>query len=110
MIALRVAVARVTVGPTVLGFWPRAAASCGAGSTGRGLPRCALVLPVGVVGACPAPAARARSFRWFLAVVTASEPHAQKDGNENHDDNGREANYQEQDHYTTQRSMAIWGR
>jgi hypothetical protein len=113
LIALRVAVAGVTVGLPVLGFWPRAAAArgpgaCGAGSTGGRLPRGALGLPLGVVGACPAAAALTRSVRRFLAVVTASEPHAQKDGNENHDDNGREADYQEQDHYTTQRSMAIW--
>ncbi|HEY1347737.1 MAG TPA: hypothetical protein VGF54_22330 [Streptosporangiaceae bacterium] len=37
-------------------------------------------------------------------VVTAPEPHAQKDGNENHDDNGCEADREEQDHYTTQTS------
>jgi hypothetical protein len=38
----------------------------------------------------------------------APEPHAQKDGNENHDDNGCEADHEERDHYTTQRAMAIW--
>ena len=44
-----------------------------------------------LLGREPASQVFVEAVRRFLAVVTASEPHAQKDGNENHDDNGREA-------------------
>jgi hypothetical protein len=44
----------------------------------------------------------------IIMIIMAPEPHTQKDGNENHDDNGCEADHEEQDHYTTQRAMAIW--
>jgi hypothetical protein len=44
----------------------------------------------------------------LIVIFTAPEPHAQKDGYENHDDDGCDADHEEQDHYTTQRAMAIW--
>jgi hypothetical protein len=41
-----------------------------------------------------------------LLVVVAPEPHAQNHGNENDGNNSCEADYEEQDHCTTQRAMA----
>jgi hypothetical protein len=63
------------------------------------------VLPARIFGV---PAASAALDRLVLAVVTPPEPDAQKDGNENHDDNGCEADHQQDLHCTTQQGMAIW--
>src|SRR6516225_7022755 len=93
---LRAAVAAVTVA-TVPGLWPVLRLRPG--------PRGARVPPAGVAGVHPAVAALAGSVLQFL-VVMPPEPHAQNHGNQNHGDNSCEADYEEQDHCTTQRAMA----
>ena len=107
--ALRAAAVAVAIAP-VLGLRPGRPlpAARGTASAGRGPARGALVPPAGVVGVGPATAAIAGPAHRLIMIITAPEPHTQKDGNENHDDNGCEADHEEQDHYTTQRAMAIW--
>jgi hypothetical protein len=108
LITLRTALAVVTVAAVLFGLRPGAlsAAASRPGSSRRP-PRAAAarVPPARIFGV---PAASAALDRLLLAVVTPSEPDAQKDGNENHDDNGCEADHQQDLHCTTQQGMAIW--
>jgi hypothetical protein len=55
----------------------------------------------------PTVSAAGPQVRLVMLVVTAPEPNAQKDRNEDHHDYGHKADY-EQDHRTTQLAMAIW--
>jgi len=101
--AVAVAIARV------LGLRPGPlAAGGGTAGVGRGPARRGLVPPAGVAGVGPATVAIAGPAHRLIGIFTAPEPHAQKDGNENHDDDGCDADHEEQEHYTTQRAMATW--
>jgi hypothetical protein len=99
LITLGTALAAVTVATVLFRLRP--------GASSGGPPRAATVRvpPARIFGV---PAASAALDRLLLAVVTPSEPDAQKDGNENHDDNGCEADHQQDLHCTTQQGMAIW--
>jgi hypothetical protein len=65
----------------------------------------ARVLPAVVVLVPAIPAGRP-DLR-IVVFIAPPKPDAEKDGDEDHDDYGDEADY-EQDHRTTQQAMAIW--
>ena len=95
----------VVPAPRRPGLGARTVARVPSAAAGRRHPPGVPVPPALVLVAPPVAAAGPQVT--LVMLVTAPEPNAQKDGNEDHYDYGRQANH-EQDHRTTQLAMAIW--